>query len=51
MRTIHGQTFFITSSNPYYGWVRDLEAAQAVPLPPQHLMLYQGVQKDLDYFH
>jgi hypothetical protein len=22
--------FFITSSNPYYGWVRDLEAAQAV---------------------
>lgn len=43
--------FFITSSNPYYGWVRDLEAAQAVPLPPQHLMLYQGVQKDLDYFH
>ena len=22
--------FFMASSNPYYGWVRDLEAAQAV---------------------
>jgi hypothetical protein len=21
--------FFMASSNPYYGWVRDLEAAQA----------------------
>jgi hypothetical protein len=37
MRTIHGQTFLwlhqthiMALSNPYYGWVRDVEAAQAV---------------------